>query len=110
MNTFDDKLYDVVQRVEQIKESIEGENGIQSKIEKIDELDQQIQEIQVKVQGPATLAEVSNATSILQDKVTTLDQQIRGVTTSPLLEKITALESKVTTLESRLTALETPTA
>ena len=39
MNTFDDKLYDVVQRVEQIKESIEGENGIQSKIEKIDELD-----------------------------------------------------------------------
>ena len=39
MNTFDDKLYDVVQRVEQIKESIDGENGIQSKIEKIDELD-----------------------------------------------------------------------
>ena len=39
MNTFDDKLYDVAQRVEQIKESIEGENGIQSKIEKIDELD-----------------------------------------------------------------------
>ena len=39
MNTFDDKLYDVVQRVEQIKESIDGENGIQSKVEKIDELD-----------------------------------------------------------------------
>ena len=39
MNTFDDKLYDVVQKVEQIKESIEGENGIQSKIEKLDEID-----------------------------------------------------------------------